>query len=141
MIREITRQQIEFKIAQGDRFFLAETQAGELYDVRHLPNAVPMPLAQVGRLAREYFPNSGVELILYGEDENSPEVDEVAQELAKLGYGNLFVYRAGKRDWFEAGEYGKSVHEPPTPGMHVEFDGSSELEKTAKAFNHASGAE
>jgi rhodanese-related sulfurtransferase len=105
MIREITRQQIEFKIAQGDKLLLAETQAGEAYEKGHLPNAVPMPPGQAVRLAPEYFPNTGVEIVIYGENENSPEVDQVAQELASLGYGNLYLYRAGKRDWFESGEY------------------------------------
>jgi rhodanese-related sulfurtransferase len=145
MIREITRQQIENKLAQSEKFALVEAcpdRSGASYEARHLPNAVPLSPSRVSSLALQYVPDLGTEIVVYGESETSRESEDVLSQLSQLGYSNLYLYRAGKQDWFEAGEYSKSVHEPPQPGMHVRFAGdASDQEKTASAFDSASGAE
>jgi len=148
MIREITRQQIEQKTAQGERVILVEAETGErYYENRHLPDAVPLSPTETGLLARQYFPDLGAEIVIYGQDESSKEVDEVAEQLSQLGYANLYVYRAGKSDWFGAGEYSRSVHQAPQPGMHTRFAGdaididNNDDERSAQAFDASSAAE
>lgn len=123
MIREITRQQIETKTAQGERVVLVEAQPSESgYEARHIPGALPVPVNGVRHLAMEYLPDHGAEIVVYGKDERSSEVDDVAWQLSMLGYSEIYVYRGGKRDWFGAGEFSESVHEPPEAGTHVQFD-------------------
>lgn len=121
MIREISRQQIDFKTAQGERVVLIEAQPGANYESRHIPTALPMPITLVRHLAMQYLPDAGAEIVVYGQDERSTEVDDVARQLSLLGYNNLYVYRGGKRDWFGAGEFSESVHWPPESGTHVRF--------------------
>jgi rhodanese-related sulfurtransferase len=125
MIREITRQQIDLKTAQGERVVLVEAQPLQAYETAHIPFALQIPLHRVRELADEYLPNYGAEIVVYGEDDRSPEVDDVARQLMLLGYGNLYVYRGGKKDWFSASEFRESVHYPPPPGEHVRFDDSA----------------
>jgi rhodanese-related sulfurtransferase len=151
MIRQITRQQIELKRAEHERVVLIEAQAGGTYERAHLPGAEPMPVTEVARLARQYIPDPGAQVVIYGDNALSREPDEVAERLALQGYGNLYLYRGGKQDWFASGEYRDSVHEPPAYGTHVEFAGEprdraprgadDDNENTASAFDHASAAE
>jgi len=113
MIREITRKQIDLKTALGERVFLVEAVPQGSYERRHIPTAIRMNAKQVRRNAQTYFPNLGAEIVVYGHDENSTEPRLVARKLEALGYQNLFYYRAGKRDWFKAGEFEEAVHAPP----------------------------
>src|SRR5688500_6735606 len=103
MIREITRQQIDLKTAQGERAVWIEATPTPSYDAWHIPTAIHMQPERVSRLAGEYLPNLAAEIVIYGEDEQSFEPYEVARHLESLGYHNLFLYRAGKQDWFKSG--------------------------------------
>jgi rhodanese-related sulfurtransferase len=139
MIREITKRQIDAKTAQGERVVLIEAQGGPGFELRHIPGALRMSPSEVRLIATQYLPDPAAEVVVYGADEHDSSVDDVAWQLSLLGYGNLYVYRGGKKDWFGQSGYGESVHQPPKPGERVRFD--DDQERSASAFDLASGAE
>lgn len=114
MIREITKQQIEQKSAQGERVVLIEALEGseQDYDAKHIPYSMPMPINRVRELASQYLPDSAAEIVVYGRDASSTETDSVAHLLSGMGYVNLYVYRGGKQEWFGSSGYRESIHDP-----------------------------
>jgi rhodanese-related sulfurtransferase len=124
MIREITKKQIDMKTAQGERVVLIEAQNGSdaRYEVRHIPTAMLMHVSRVRELATQYLPDPGAEIVVYGQDERSSAPDAVAWQLSGMGYGNLYLYRGGKKDWFGESGFSESVHLPPLPGERLRFD-------------------
>jgi rhodanese-related sulfurtransferase len=127
MIREITKQQIDAKTAQGERVVLIEVQStGEgRYDTRHLPGAMLMHVSRVRELASQYLPDPAAEIVIYSEDQFSSATDTAAWQLSGMGYGNIYVYRGGKRDWFGASGFAESTHMPPKPGEVASYAGNS----------------
>jgi rhodanese-related sulfurtransferase len=150
MIRDITRMQIEIKTAQGERVVMIEAlplgSDDSSYEHGHIPGAVQIPMNRVRHLAGAYIPNHGAEIVVYGQDYSSEEPDDIARQLSLLGYRNLYIYRGGKKDWLNAGEYEESVHYPPESGTHVHFSSQPQvpglrLDKSLDAKRREGGAD
>lgn len=120
MIREITKRQLEQKTAQGERVVLIEALNGSevSYDAKHIPYSVPMHVNRVRELASQYLPDTGAEIVIYGQDERTSATDAVAWLLSGMGYGNLYIYRGGKRDWFETSGPMEAIHSN-VPASHT----------------------
>jgi rhodanese-related sulfurtransferase len=121
MIREISREHIDIKTAQGERVVLVEALPATSYERAHIPGAVQIAEDRVAELAPQYLPNLGAEIVVYGDGFDATEPRRVAQLLAKLGYRNLYLYRGGKRDWVNSGEFQEAMHVPPASGTRVTF--------------------
>jgi hypothetical protein len=122
MIREITRKQIEMKTAQGERIVLVEAVPVDIYDLQHIAGSIQMTAANVRRVAEDYLPNHGSEIVVFGQNIHSVEPQEVARQLMLLGYSNLFLFAGGRQRWIEEDGFQASTHYPPESGTHVTFD-------------------
>jgi rhodanese-related sulfurtransferase len=65
MVATITRDELQMKIARGDKFTLAETLSAENYHQAHLPGAINLPPDQVEQLAPTLFPDKSAEIVVY----------------------------------------------------------------------------
>jgi 3-mercaptopyruvate sulfurtransferase SseA len=125
MIREITKEQIDQKTAQGERVVLIEALSGaeSEYDAKHIPYSMPMQVNRVRELATQYLPDTGAEIVVYGPNELSPAADTVAHLLSGMGYVNLFIYRGGKAQWFAASGHREETHKPAAPRSNLKNKG------------------
>lgn len=103
---------------------LIEALPGGEYDSRHIPGAILIPLDRLRELAPQYLPDTAAEIVVYGESLESSEPDRMSEQLLRMGYHNLYVYRGGRHDWFDASGFTEAVHVPPKPGTRMQFDDS-----------------
>ena len=73
------------------------------YHNSHLPNAVNIPPRQVLEHAERMLPNREAAIVVYGNDGHSSNAHIVLEQLARLGYTNLFLYLDGIEGWVGAG--------------------------------------
>jgi rhodanese-related sulfurtransferase len=71
------------------------------YDGGHLPNALHIPLAQLGSRGSELSKFTGRPLIAYCEQGNRSR--SASSALSKLGFAEVYTLRGGVRAWVEAG--------------------------------------
>lgn len=101
--RPISREALLARLEGTDPIILVETLAARSYDHGHLPGAVNLPPDDVRRLASTLLPDREAEIVLYCASYTCDASTVVANELAAMGYTNLFDYHGGKADWMEAG--------------------------------------
>jgi rhodanese-related sulfurtransferase len=101
--RPIRREALLAKLQGDDPVVLVETLGARSYEYGHLPGAVNLPPDDVRRLASTLLPDRGAEIVLYCASYTCDASTVVANELAAMGYTNLFDYHGGKADWTEAG--------------------------------------
>lgn len=101
--RPISREALLARLEGKDPIVLVETLAARSYDHGHLPGAVNLPPDDVRRLASTLLPDREAEIVLYCASYTCDASTVVANELAAMGYTNLFDYHGGKADWMEAG--------------------------------------
>jgi rhodanese-related sulfurtransferase len=97
-IRTITREQLE---SLNARVF--EVLSHQHWAAGHIPGAKAMPLDQIADVARSQAPDLDADVVVYCASETCKNSDIAAQQLVKLGYRSVFVYRGGKADWKAAG--------------------------------------
>jgi rhodanese-related sulfurtransferase len=100
---EISRDELQAKIARGDTFHLLETLPASYYRHSHLPGAVNLPVDEIPRRARQLLPTNDAEVVVYCLDENCAAASQAARMLRSLGYRRVREYRGGKADWRAAG--------------------------------------
>ena len=100
---EISRDELQAKLARGDTFHLLETLPASYYRHSHLPGAVNLPVDEIARRASQMLPVSDAEIVVYCLDENCTAASQAARMLRNLGYRNVREYRGGKADWRAAG--------------------------------------
>ena len=103
MVTEITREELRQKLDHPKKTVLLEALSPKEYRQSHLPGALNMPPDQVRHLASDLIPRNDMEVIVYCTGPECDASDRVAQQLLTLGYANMRVYKAGKRDWISAG--------------------------------------
>jgi rhodanese-related sulfurtransferase len=80
---------------------ILDLREGKDYDGGHLPNAVHIPLAQLGSRAGELSKFTSRPLIAYCERGNRSR--SAGSALSKLGFAEVYTLRGGVRAWAEAG--------------------------------------
>ena len=88
---------------QGDRFVLVDVLSPATYSQERLPGAVNLPWGKVAELAAHVLPNKHDEVIVSCSKPDSDASEQVARELATLGYERVVDYSGGKSDWVEGG--------------------------------------
>jgi len=103
MITEISRDELKQKLDHPKKFVLLEALAPDAYRRAHLPGALNLPPGQVRTVAPQLIPAKDVEAIVYCAGPECQASENVARELAEMGYSNVRRYVGGKQDWMDAG--------------------------------------
>lgn len=90
---------------------LIEALGAAFYADAHLPGALNLPPAHVGRLAAELLPDPDARIVVYGSG-SGESGHIVARRLELLGYPHVLLYRGGKEDWVE---HGLPIERPAEP--------------------------
>jgi rhodanese-related sulfurtransferase len=80
---------------------ILDLREGKDYDGGHLPNAVHIPLSQLGSRGDELSKLTSRPLIAYCERGNHSR--GAGSALSKLGFAEVYTLRGGVRAWVEAG--------------------------------------
>jgi rhodanese-related sulfurtransferase len=101
MIERISRDELKAKIDSGDDFVLIEALDERYYRQSHLPGAINLPPKALER-AEELLSDKGADIVVYCSGPQWTKSEEVARELAAMGYENVREYVGGKREWKRA---------------------------------------
>ncbi len=85
------------------RVQLVEALPLEYYRKAHLPGALHMPHDETAALAPTLLPDRGAAIVVYCANDACKNSHVAAATLEELGYADVQVYVAGKKDWIEAG--------------------------------------
>jgi rhodanese-related sulfurtransferase len=103
MTRTISREELRIKLSSANRPVLVEALPEKYYVAQHLPGALHLPHNQVDALAAIVLPEKATEIVVYCANRQCQNSHIAAARLSVLGYTDVSVYAAGKRDWEEAG--------------------------------------
>ena len=111
-VETISHEELKEKMDRGDDFVLIDTMAEMYYRHSHLPDAINVPVDELGERAPELLPDKQAEIIVYCIDHPCQASEEAASKLEAMGYGNVREYVGGKQDWIE--------HALPAEGRYYE---------------------
>lgn len=103
MVKIVTRQELQARLAAAKPAFVLEALPEKYYLQAHIPGALHMPHDQVDALAPAMLPDKGAQIVVYCANAQCRNSHIAAHRLSVLGYTDVSVYAAGKKDWEEAG--------------------------------------
>jgi rhodanese-related sulfurtransferase len=65
MVKTISRDELNQKIARKDNFLLVETLPATAYHHKHLPGAINLPPESIAELALQLLPDKSADIIVY----------------------------------------------------------------------------
>jgi len=94
-----------------------------------------LPAESVSDLAPQLLPDKNAPIVTYCLNFTWKRSEQLARELAAMGYTNVRNYQEGKQDWFKAGLplEGDAPHEQPN-GFHAstsEAEGKARLKQAS----------
>lgn len=98
----ITRDELRAAIDAGT-VTVVDALGGEYWAKQHLPGAVPLAPTEVAERAAALLPDRSAAIVTYCSNVACPNSGQVADQLSRLGYGNVRKYREGIEDWVGAG--------------------------------------
>ncbi|HEX2649457.1 MAG TPA: rhodanese-like domain-containing protein [Burkholderiales bacterium] len=101
MIKNLTRSQLQERLAANPTLVLLEALPEKYFNEWHLPNARHFPHDQARSLAASVVPDKSAEIVVYCASRTCQNSHIAAKTLASLGYANVAVYPGGKEDWRE----------------------------------------
>jgi rhodanese-related sulfurtransferase len=100
-IRETTVSEVKQRLDRGEKLFLVDVREESEFAKDHLPGAIHLGKGIIERDIEEQVPDPNRELVLYcGGGYRSALA---ADNLQKMGYGNVFSMDGGIREWREKG--------------------------------------
>ncbi|MCI0455810.1 MAG: sulfurtransferase [Gemmataceae bacterium] len=100
-VRELTVDQVRAKLDRGERFQLIDVREESEWAKDHLPGALHLGKGILERDVEQRVPDTGTEMVLYcGGGFRSALA---ADNLQKMGYGNVWSMDGGIRGWREKG--------------------------------------
>lgn len=101
MPKIITRQLLQARLAASAPVLL-EALPAKYYEQGHLPGALHFPHDEARARAGDLVPDKTAEIVVYCASDTCQNSHIAAATLTALGYTNVSVYAAGKKDWVEA---------------------------------------
>lgn len=99
-VRECTVQDVKARLDRGERFHLVDVREDGEWAKGHLPNAIHLGKGVIERDIEERIPDASAEIVLYcGGGFRSALA---ADNLRRMGYGNVWSMDGGFRGWKEA---------------------------------------
>jgi rhodanese-related sulfurtransferase len=100
-VHELTVDDVKAKLDRGEKFLLIDVREESEFARDHLPGAVHLGKGIIERDIEERVPDTGAEVVLYcGGGFRSALA---ADNLQKMGYGNVFSMDGGIRGWRDKG--------------------------------------
>src|SRR5262245_4325258 len=100
-VKETTVDQIKARLDRGDKFHLIDVREESEFAKDHLPKAIHLGKGIIERDIEQRIPDTKAEIVLYcGGGFRSALA---ADNLQKMGYGNVISMDGGIRDWREKG--------------------------------------
>jgi rhodanese-related sulfurtransferase len=103
MSQSISREKLETLLASGTKQTLIEALPRKYYEAEHLPGAINIPHDEIHALASRLIPDKNEAVIVYCASKECRNSHIAAEALRGLGYGSVYEYTEGKKDWKEAG--------------------------------------
>ena len=103
MTSTISRQDLLFRLADGDPIVIVEALGPMYYDDAHLPGALNLPHDRVDELAPALLPDLDATVVVYCSNTACQNSVVASRRLTQLGYTHVLEYVEGKQDWIEAG--------------------------------------
>jgi rhodanese-related sulfurtransferase len=101
--REISRSELQAKLASATPPVLLEALPEAHYERGHLPGARNLPHDRARALAASVVPDKGAEIVFYCSNRSCQNSHLAAGVFSSLGYGNVRVFAGGKQEWQDAG--------------------------------------
>lgn len=101
-MKHIERLALQQRLASGD-ITLVEALPHRYYAAEHLPGALHLPHDEVEALAPQLLQDKQASIVVYCASATCQNSHIAAERLARMGYADVAVYVAGKKDWIEAG--------------------------------------
>jgi rhodanese-related sulfurtransferase len=100
-VKELTVDQVKARLDRGEQFHLIDVREESEWGRDHLPGAIHLGKGIIERDVEQKLPDTGAEIVLYcGGGFRSALA---ADNLQKMGYGNVYSMDGGIRDWRQKG--------------------------------------
>ncbi len=103
MFRTIAREELRRKMDSGEDFVLADVRSLDACKKEHLKGAICMPLDDIERQTAKHNLDKDRETIVYCSNTECNASPQAAEKLTKMGFSRVEDYKAGIKDWKEAG--------------------------------------
>lgn len=116
---KITRADLSAKLG---KVTLVDALSAASFGRSHIKGSVSLPYDEVEKNASKVLPSKDAEIVVYCMNVKCHASDKVADELSKLGYKHVSIYREGLQDWVASGlaAEGTSPSEPIPPKKTAE---------------------
>jgi len=102
MIKQISREEMVRMCGEGKKFTLVDVLDAASYEKEHIPGALSMPLAELGKKARGVLDKEDV-IVVYCASFDCKASTMAAEKLQAMGYKNVLDYKGGLKDYKEGG--------------------------------------
>jgi rhodanese-related sulfurtransferase len=99
----ITLQELRSRLDGARPPTLVEALPARYFEEWHLPGAININIGEVKDKAAALLPDFGAPIVTYCASVTCANSDQVAVQLAALGYRDVAVYKGGKAEWEAAG--------------------------------------
>lgn len=114
MVQPIHESDIVRKLGNSEHLVFLDIGPTKEYDHAHLPGALHLERDDLPRLASQYVPDHGKQVVVY-DDGGGREAWKAARELARQGYLQIYVYEGGREEWLRDTR-NTQAHINPAPG-------------------------
>lgn len=87
--------------SNSDGYALVNVLDPDLYERQHIVNSINIPRSELGKFEQRY--DRDKEIIVYCASRECETSAEVARELLRRGFRNVYRYEKGLEDWKAAG--------------------------------------
>jgi len=99
----INRAELQQRLEAGVPTIVLEALPEKYYVDGHLPGALQLNHENVLQDAQRLAPDKNATIVVYCASDTCKNSDITATRLEAMGYEDVRVYVAGKKDWLEAG--------------------------------------
>ena len=103
MIRNIDREEVKRLLGKVEKARIVEALPEKYYEQAHIPGALQIDYKEVAEKAPSLLSDKAQKIVVYCASSECANSEKAARTLEYLGYSNVFVYRAGKKDWIDSG--------------------------------------
>jgi len=102
MIRKIDKEELVRMCRASEKFVLVDVLERDSYEKEHIPGALSIPLAELGRRVLGIL-NKEATIVVYCASFDCKASTMAAEKLLSMGYENVLDYKGGLKDYREAG--------------------------------------
>lgn len=103
MFRTITREELKQKMDKGEDFVLLDVRSLQDCKIEHIKGALCTPLEELESQIEKRHLDKKRETIVYCSSTQCNASPEAARKLEKFGFTKVEDYKAGIKEWEEAG--------------------------------------